>query len=116
MDGSGENRYPHPMNETALLDEIVRRIRSVVQPTRIVLFGSRARGEARPDSDIDLLVEVPDGHHRSNAEADIYERLVGVPAGVDVVVVTTSDIERYGDAPGLVLATALHEGRVLHAA
>ena len=38
------------------LAEIVRRIRSVAKPRKIVLFGSRARGEHRPDSDIDLLV------------------------------------------------------------
>lgn len=116
MDGSLGARYPTPMNEPALLAEIVSRIRSVIEPRRIVLFGSRARGTGGPTSDVDLLVVVDDGVHRSNAEAAIYERLVGVRAGVDVVVVTISDVERYGHEPGLVLKSALDEGRLIHAA
>ena len=39
-----------------LVEEIAKKIVEVFHPTQIVLFGSRARGEARPDSDVDLLV------------------------------------------------------------
>ena len=39
-----------------LLDEIVRRLVKAVDPDRIILFGSWARGDARPDSDVDLLI------------------------------------------------------------
>jgi predicted nucleotidyltransferase len=46
------------------VDRIVRRIVEAVHPLRIILFGSRARGDARPDSDLDLLVVMPEGTHR----------------------------------------------------
>ena len=49
------------MNE---LDLIVQRIMDVFHPLRIILFGSAARGEAGQDSDIDLLVVMPDGTPR----------------------------------------------------
>jgi len=55
-----------------LLEEITRRILAAGNPQRIMLFGSRARGDARPDSDYDLLVIEPSGRPR-------YQRaLVGV--------------------------------------
>jgi predicted nucleotidyltransferase len=47
-----------------ILNDLVRRIVEVVQPQRIILFGSAVRGDMRPDSDIDILVAVPDGTHR----------------------------------------------------
>ena len=44
-----------------ILDELIRRILQVVQPKRLILFGSAARGEMNPESDIDVLVVMPDG-------------------------------------------------------
>jgi predicted nucleotidyltransferase len=97
------------------LDEIVRRVVEVAEPERIILFGSAARGESRPDSDIDLLV-VKEGAHRRKLSQAIYRRLLGIGRSVDVVVVTPDDIERYRDAVGLVIRPALEEGRTIYAA
>ncbi len=47
-----------------LLDGLVRRIRSLIEPKRIVLFGSAARGTMGPDRDLDVLVLAQDGVHR----------------------------------------------------
>jgi predicted nucleotidyltransferase len=98
------------------LVEIVRRIVEVATPERIVLFGSAAHGEAAPDSDLDLLVIKPGSYHRGRLTDAIYRNLIGVDRTVDVVVVTPEDVERYRDAPGLVIAPALREGLVVYAA
>ena len=98
------------------LAEIVRRIVHVAAPERIVLFGSAARDEAGPASDLDLLVIKPGRYHRGRLTDAIYRSLIGVDRAVDVVVVTPEDVERYRDAPGLVIGPALREGRVVYAA
>jgi predicted nucleotidyltransferase len=97
------------------LDEIVRRVVEVAEPERIILFGSAARGESRPDSDIDLLVVKAGAHRRRLAQA-IYRQLLGIGRAVDIVVVTPEDIERYQGAVGLVIKPALEEGRTIYAA
>lgn len=100
--------------EQPALAEIVRRIVQVAQPEKIILFGSAARGESRPDSDIDLLV-IKSGVHRRRLAQAIYMSLLGVGRAVDVVVVTPEDVERYRDSPALVIGPALREGKVIYA-
>mgnify|MGYP005836882175 FL=1 len=97
-----------------LLDDLVRRIVDVVQPLRIVLFGSAARGALGPDSDLDILVVVPDGTHRRSAAQRIYRSLFDLGTPKDVVVVTESDVKNFGTNPSLVIASALEEGRELY--
>ncbi len=99
----------------ATLDEIVPRIVQVAQPERIVLFGSAAREDAGPDSDLDLLVVKRGALRRKLAQA-IYSDLYGVGRAVDVVVVTPEDLERYRDSIGLVIEPALQEGKTIYAA
>ncbi len=97
-----------------ILQEIIRRIVEVAQPERIVMFGSAARGEMGPHTDVDLLVVRPGAHRRRLAMA-IYKRLSGVGCPVDVIVVTPEDIERYGSSPALIIHPAPTEGRVVYA-
>jgi uncharacterized protein len=99
-----------------LIIELVRRIVETSHPLRIILFGSSARGDAGPRSDIDLLIEVPDGTHRRRTAQAIYRSLSGYPIPVDVVVATTSDINKYRDSAGLIYRVVLHEGKELYAA
>jgi uncharacterized protein len=98
-----------------ILREIIRRIVEVAQPEKIVMFGSAARGEMGPHSDVDLLVVRSCAHRRKLAMA-IYKQLSGVGCPVDVIVVTPEDIERYGSSPVLIIQPALKEGRVVYAA
>ena len=79
------------------IDELARRIAEAVRPNRIVLFGSAARDELRPDSDIDVLVIMPDGVHRGHTTETIYRELWGFGVAKDVVVVTDSDVRERGD-------------------
>jgi predicted nucleotidyltransferase len=102
--------------DPGLLDEISRRIVEAVRPDKIIVFGSAARSEMGPNSDLDLLVVKSGDFHRGRLAQEIYRHLHGVNAAVDVVVVKPEDIERYGDCPYTVLRPALREGRVIYAA
>ena len=97
------------------LDDIINRIVHVAQPEKIILFGSAARGEMGPHSDVDILV-VKNGVHRRDLAGRIYENLIGVGAPVDVIVVTSEDLERYKDSHALVIKPALGEGKVVYEA
>jgi len=97
------------------LREIIRRVVEIAEPDRIILFGSAARGEMRPNSDVDLLVVKANVQRRQLAK-QIYRHLIGVGQAVDVIVVTPEDIERYRDSHALVIAPALRDGKVVYGA
>jgi predicted nucleotidyltransferase len=64
----------------AAVDEVVRRLVEHCKPERIYLFGSSARGEARPDSDLDFLVVLPDDAPRESLfDGSVYQRLWNIP-------------------------------------
>ncbi len=96
-----------------VLDQIVQRIVEVAQPEKIILFGSAAKGEMGPDSDVDLLV-IKSNVHRRRLSQTIYRNLYGIGQAVDVVVVTPEDVERYKDSFALVIEPALREGKVIY--
>jgi len=98
------------------LAEMIRRVVEVAHPQRLILFGSAARGEMGPHSDVDLLVVVDQPVHRRRLAQTIYRNLVGVGFAADIVVVTTQDLERYKEHPYLVIRPALEEGKVIYAA
>ena len=103
------------MASEQILNEIIRRIVETAHPRKIILFGSAERGEMGPNSDLDVLVIIPPGIHRRKTARSIYRNLIGVGFAVDVVVVTEQDIERYKDNSGLVIKSALEQGRILYA-
>ena len=96
--------------------EIVRRIRSVTKPRKIVLFGSRARGEHRPNSNIDLLVIEDSPLPRHRRSIPLYAALADLPLDVDteVVVYTPAEVEEWSGASAAFVTTALREGKVLY--
>lgn len=96
------------------LPVIKRRIVRGFRPERIVLFGSQARGDARPDSDVDLLVVLRDVAHRRRTAAQIHTALAGIPLGKDVIVVTAQDVKDLVDVVGTAVRPALREGRTIY--
>lgn len=98
------------------IDEVVHRIVEAVHPLRIILFGSAARGALGPDSDLDVLVVMPDGTHRRHTAQDLYQRLLGIEMAIDIVVATPTDLEKHKDDVGLIYRRILREGQELYAA
>src|SRR5260370_10741702 len=92
-----------------LIREIVRRVMKAVRPEKILLFGSRARGNNRPESDIDLLVIQKSNLARHRRSVPIYRALVGLPTDVDVgvVVYTPAEIADWAEVPRPFVTTAL---------
>jgi predicted nucleotidyltransferase len=100
-----------------ILKEIVSRLVARLHPTRVYLFGSRARGEASSASDYDVLLVVPDSAtptHRREMEA--CDALWGIAAPIDVLVWSESEFERRLVARASLPATVVREGVLLHAA
>ena len=98
-----------------LLDQVTRKIVERFDPERIVLFGSRARGEARGDSDLDLFVEM-------QTDRPPPERAIEVAAifglrrwPLDVVVYTPAEVERLRRVRGTLLSIIEAEGKLLYA-
>ena len=107
---SEEWRDPKP-----IIDEMVRRIAEQFHPERIILFGSYARGNAGPDSDVDLLVVMRgvEGRRRKTAIAiDIALKDSLLPK--DIIVVTPDEVVRHRDLVGTIIRPALREGKVLY--
>lgn len=96
------------------LSEAVDRIVRKFHPEKIILFGSWARGEAREDSDLDLLVVLSKIEHKRKAAIEILRALNGLPISKDVIVTTPEEIEERGKVIGDILRPALEEGKVVY--
>ena len=99
----------------ALVAEIIQRIVAVSDPQQIILFGSQARGDARRDSDLDILVIKDEVESLRTEAARIYRALAGLSTPVDVVVARSDYVRRHRDVIGTIVRPALREGRVLYA-
>jgi len=97
-----------------LLQEVIRRIRAAGNPQRIVLFGSRVRGDARPDSDLDLLIVEETTPPRHRRPIPYLRALLGLFPAKDVMVYTPAEITEWAGVPNAFVTTALREGRVLY--
>ena len=107
-----------PQVTDALLSDMVRAIVAEVDPEQVILFGSRARGDAREDSDVDLLVieSTPFGNGRSRRReaARLYQALSEFDISADVLVYSRDEVEHWRDSLNNIVARALREGRVLY--
>lgn len=101
------------MTDEALIEEAGRRLAAVAPEADIILFGSRARGEASPDSDLDLLVIEPDFSRRGEEYVRLRKELRGLDVAIDLLVYRRREAEQWRNVPGTFLNRALGEGRVL---
>jgi len=97
-----------------LVRDVVRRIVQAAQPDKIILFGSRARGDARPDSDIDILVIKKSAEPGYRHDAALYLALAGLNAPVDLLTYTPEEVSDWSAVPQAFLTTAVREGKVVY--
>lgn len=97
-----------------IVNEMTDRIVRQFAPIRIVLFGSRARGEATEDSDIDLLVVLPHADDPREESVAVMTALSDLEISKDVIVTTPEEIAKRGHVLNSLLRNALEEGMTLY--
>lgn len=107
-----EPLFPTPGPEHVA--EAVRCLVAAADPLRIVVFGSVARGEAGPESDLDLLVVMPDGTDRKRSRRALRMALATLDVPKDVVVTTPAHSAEHAQSCWHIVATALREGALVY--
>lgn len=102
------------LTNSQLIQEIVRRIVNVSHPEKVILFGSRARGMARPESDFDLLVIAHSTQPRHRRAAPLYGALSDILAPMDIVVYSPEEVQEWSEVHQAFITTAIREGQVLY--
>lgn len=102
--------------DDSLIDEIVRRILSVAEPNRIILFGSAARGTMGRDSDIDLLVVQPGPFDQHSEYLRVRKSLRGMGYPFDILFITAERFEQSKNVIGGIAYPANKYGKVIYAA
>lgn len=99
-----------------LLQAMTDAIVDEVHPEQVILFGSHARGDARPDSDVDLLVVMPNGElpPRRDLVARLYLRLMNAGVPKDIVLFRRDEVDAHRLERNHLVPGALSEGRVLY--
>ncbi len=97
-----------------LIRDIVRRIVETVQPEKVILFGSRARGDARPNSDFDMLVIKQSDEPRYRRSIPLYVALADLPVEVEVMVYTPEEVDEWSQVPQAFVTTAVREGTAIY--
>lgn len=93
---------------------MTRRLVASIDPDRVILFGSRARGDARPDSDVDLLIVRASEEPRHRRVLAAYRALRGMGMPKDILWVTPEEIEEWRPITNHVITRSLREGKVLY--
>ena len=96
------------------IDEAVATLIAAANPQQILLFGSYARGTANEDSDLDFMVVQSEVTDRAGEMVRLRRALRPLRISVDVLVVSSDELARYGREAGSVYWWALKEGRVMH--
>ena len=102
------------MTNTETLEQITRRIVEGFHPQRLILFGSRARGDERRDSDVDLLIVAPSDQPRWQRVVPVYRALAGLGVPKDIVWWTPEEIAEWQGVKTHFINTVLRERIVLY--
>ena len=96
------------------IQQAVARLVAAAKPSKIILFGSYARGDATENSDLDLMVIEREVANKFDEMVRLRQALRPLRIPVDVLVYSQKYVDEWGHLPGTALYWALHEGRVMH--
>ena len=96
------------------IQHIVETIATHLSPRRIILFGSYARGESGPDSDLDIFVELDPPLPARGRGSQIKRLFDPYPCPMDIVVYSPEEVAYWKQAPASLVASVLREGKVLY--
>lgn len=108
-------QVPVTIQDANVRDALPRALDAIVhgyRPAQVILFGSQARGDAQPDSDVDLLVVFDHLDDRREIRAELRRLLRDAPFAKDILVATPHDVAH--PMPGTAIAEAAHEGLVVY--
>jgi predicted nucleotidyltransferase len=114
MEGLDVPKTTRKTHVQSLLDRVVRRIVRRFHPEKVILFGSQARADAGPDSDLDLLVVMDFKGTKLDKMVELDETVDDIPMPVDILVTTPEDFAWRKDIVGTIEWPAFHEGKVLY--
>lgn len=115
MDGGTDSRRRVADDPRQTINRMVRRVVKLFAPDRVILFGSHARGTARPDSDFDFLIVMPVKGSKRSKMVEIGVALHDFIVPKDIIVCTPEDFAWRKDVVGTVEYPAFHEGIVMYA-
>lgn len=99
--------------DESLIAEAGRRLAAAAPGAQVILFGSHARGEAHPQSDVDFLVVEPDVKDEAGESVRLRRELRGLRLPADIIVVDSRYAEDWANVRGSLVHAALSQGRVL---
>ena len=97
------------------IDTMVRQIVNRFDPEQVILFGSHARGDAGPDSDVDLFVVMPVEGSKRAKQVEIRVALHGIAVPKDIIVSTPEEFAWRRNVIGTIEEPVAREGKVLYA-
>ncbi len=100
-----------------ILQEMVKIIVEAIDPEQIILFGSQASGNPRPDSDIDILVVAKPSDELGNRRkimAHLWHILGRFAVPIDILLYSLDEVEQWRHSINHVIARAIREGVVLY--
>lgn len=102
------------MIDKKVLDQIIDKILQVITPDKIILFGSQARGDAKKDSDYDILIIKDSIEDQRTTLRNLYRQMIGLEVGIDIILKTSKDVEKSKSMFVSVTKEALNEGIIIY--